>query len=267
MSSSTTQNKGRTILFSLLPILVLLITDYRYLWVTPANELIMSHFIFAVFFAQLLFQLVFYKGQLCNGQRSRLSNFNIYFLIFWGIWFILSLLQVNVFIPLRLTYICGIFLTLTTWKQPKEQQLRHSLLLLGTLVASLGIILALFPLFLSPISVSLIYNPIWQASLAIALCYWGLQLSRSRLQIFISLLPIFAVILLLLSAIFSAGILFYFYVHDIQFIQPIDLSWYFIGHLALLLLWSLPLIRPHQLSWITLLIILVISSSLSLLFY
>ncbi|AWX15471.1 hypothetical protein CEP48_04475 [Mergibacter septicus] len=264
---SSLQDKSKNILLSLLPILLLLSADYAFLWFTPTSELIMSHFIFAVLLAQSLFQLIFFKGQLCNGQRHRLSKFNLFFLIFWIIWLILSLLQVNAFVPLRLAYCCGILLTITTWQQPKEKQLRHSVLLLGALVAGLGFILALFPLVLQNLNTTLIYNPFWQANIAIALCYWGLIVARSRLQVFISLLPLIATILLLTSAIFAAGSLFYLYLNKINIAEPIFISGYFIGHLILLALWAIPLLQQKPLSLSVVLVILGIASILPILFY
>lgn len=71
-----------TALFSLFPILLLLSTDIFTLFLSSQAKAI-SHLAFAVLIAQLCCILVFTKGQICPGQRGRLSQVNLYFVIFW----------------------------------------------------------------------------------------------------------------------------------------------------------------------------------------
>ncbi len=82
------QSKIKVAGLSILPIFILALADFFLLIAKPAEESIISHLLIAVLVAQMIAQLIFIKGEICNGQRSRLSRWNLYFLIFWmgGYW-------------------------------------------------------------------------------------------------------------------------------------------------------------------------------------
>ncbi len=88
---SEQQPKFLTALASLFPVLLLLVIDIFALWLQPQSKAI-SHLALGVLTAQLICLIVFLKGEICNGQRSRLSLVNMYFAIFWVVWFLLSFL-------------------------------------------------------------------------------------------------------------------------------------------------------------------------------
>ncbi len=119
-----------TALFSLFPILLLLSTDIFTLFLSSQAKAI-SHLAFAVLIAQLCCILVFTKGQICPGQRGRLSQVNLYFVIFWGIWLLLSLFSNYHFILTDMLSLCGIAVAIAIWQQPEEAKLRRSICFLS----------------------------------------------------------------------------------------------------------------------------------------
>ncbi|MFC0323204.1 hypothetical protein ACFFHT_06475 [Gallibacterium melopsittaci] len=241
------QSKVEVVALSLAPILFLFIADYAFLLVKPFGEVIISHLMIAVLSAQLICQLIFLRGEICNGQRSRLSRWNLYFLIFWLGWLLLTCFQVKVYLPVRLAYICGVVLTLTTWRQPKEEQLRQGVLWLGSIAGGIGLLLALIPLFLLPITQSLTFNPLLQIVFGIGLAYWGLLVSRNRLHGLMALLPYFVLIILVASDVFAFVTILILYLDQQMMVwKPFHLSCYFIIHLLLLAIWSYPILKKTK---------------------
>ena len=47
----------------------------------------MPHLGVGVLVAQLISLLVFYRGEICPGQRGRLIKVNMTFAIYWAVWF------------------------------------------------------------------------------------------------------------------------------------------------------------------------------------
>ena len=54
----------------------------------------MPHLGVGVLVAQLISLLVFYRGEICPGQRGRLIKVNMTFAIYWAVWLLISLLQI-----------------------------------------------------------------------------------------------------------------------------------------------------------------------------
>lgn len=262
------QAKGSVIALSVLPIVLLILADYVLLLAKPIGESIISHLLIAVLSAQLIIQIIFLRGEICNGQRSRLSRWNLYFVIFWLGWLLVTCFQVKVYLPIRLAYCCGLVLTLSTWQQPKEEQLRRGILWLGLIVAVIGLLLALIPVFLVPISVGLTFNPLLQVVLGIGLAYWGLLVSRNRLHGLMDLLPYFALIGLVASSVFAMVSVAIVYLEQHTTIwQPFHISCYFIAHLLLLAAWSYPIIRRNKPHYGLLALIILLSGFSPLLLF
>ncbi|MFC0308134.1 hypothetical protein ACFFHK_00205 [Gallibacterium trehalosifermentans] len=249
------QSKRNVIALSILPIVLLFLAEYILLLAKPFGQSIISHLTIAVLSAQLICQIIFLCGEICNGQRSRLSYWNLYFLIFWGGWLLLTCFQVKVYLPIRLAYACGAILTLTTWRQPKEEQLRRGILWLGMIAGGIGLLLALIPLFLLPMTESLTFNPLLQLVFCIGLAYWGLLVSRNRLDRLIDLLPYFTLIALVASSVFVLVSLSILYL-DQQILswKPFNISCYFITHLFLLVIWGYSIFKKTKMNYWLLLV-------------
>lgn len=262
------QSKLSVIMLSSLPILLLFAADYLLLMAKPLGESIISHLIIAVLSAQLICQIIFLRGEICNGQRSRLSRWNLYFGIFWLAWFLVTCFQVEVYLPIRFAYCCGLVLTFTTWQQPKEETLRRGILWLGAIIGVIGLILALIPIFLLPISRSLTFNPLLQVMLGIGLAYWGLLVSRNRLHGLMDLLPYFALIALVASSVMAmVSIAIVYFEQHVVLWQPFRLSCYFVAHLLLLALWCYPILRRTKPTYWLLVLIILLASMLPLMLF
>lgn len=254
------QSKTKVAVLSLLPIVLLFVADYWLLLVKPFGESIISHFAIAVLAAQLICQVIFLRGEICNGQRSRLSRWNLYFLIFWLGWLLITCFQIKVYLPIRLAYCCGAGLTLTTWQQPKEEQLRRGVLWLGVIVGCIGLLLAVIPVFLFQMTISLTFNPLLQVVLGIGLAYWGLLVSRNRLHGLMDLLSYFALIGLVASSVMAMVSLVIMYLdHHTMAWDPFHLSCYFIAHLLLLAIWSYPIVKRTKPNYWSLVAIILLA--------
>lgn len=259
---SEQQSKFFTALSSLFPIGLLLVIDIFALWLQPQSKAI-SHLALGVLTAQLICQIVFIKGEICHGQRSRLSRMNLYFVLFWLVWFLLSFWSNYHYILTDFVSLCGLAMALTTWKQPTETELRNGLLKMGGLIGILGVICYGLTLF---DGVNLIqFNPVAQILSGIILADLALVISRNRLQGFIALLTLAMIAFLALNALFVSVNLFYFYQKSVVlFSNEFALLLYLLLHLVAAAILALHVFKKWALSYNSLVILLLITGSLPL---
>ncbi|MFZ7155783.1 hypothetical protein ACLS0M_03515 [Avibacterium avium] len=257
------ENQSKPVFFitCFLPVLLLISLDSFALYLQGQSKAI-SHFSFAVFVAQLLCILVCHKGEICNGQRSRLIKVNNYFLIYWIFWLLLSLFSNYHYVLTDMLCLCGIGTTLAIYFQPAEVQLRKSILLFATLFAALGIVL--YGLIFTQLSwVALLpYSPFGQILLGVILANLVLVISKNRLQGFIALLPLIMIVCLLLNAIFSVLLVYLALQSAVIFANELALGLYFLLHLVLMVIIAFPIIKQTKLSYQTLLLLFFITASL-----
>ncbi|RDE97923.1 hypothetical protein DPW03_00105 [Aggregatibacter aphrophilus] len=259
---SEQQPKFLTALASLFPVLLLLVIDIFALWLQPQSKAI-SHLALGVLTAQLICLIVFLKGEICNGQRSRLSLVNMYFAIFWVVWFLLSFWSNYHYILTDFVSICGLALALTTWRQPQEEELRDGLLKIAGLIGTLGVICYGIVLFDTENLIQ--FNPVAQILLGIILANLALVISRNRLQGFIALLMLSAIVILALNAIFIVANLFYFAQQSaVIFHNEFALLLYVLLHFVIAAMLTVHIFKQWKLSYNTLIILLFISASLPL---
>lgn len=250
----------QTALFAGLPILLLLILDFFALFLQMENKAI-PHLAIAVLSAQLISVLVFAKGQICLGQRSRLAKVNIVPLLFWGCWFFLSLFSNYHFPPTDLICLMGIGLVVATSTQPKEPKvLRASLIMAGT-VGILGCLSYLLIFFVLPLESFLPYNIFAQILVGIILANLFLVISKNRLQGFIALLPLAMLTALFLNALTALGLLIIQAKENI-FINQFSLIFYFALHLLIALILAIHIFKKWKLEFSILVILLFIAASL-----
>ena len=198
--------KNLTALFSLFPLGLLLIIDLYAMWLQPLGKAL-SHLAFGVLVAQLLCSLVFLKGDICNGQRGRLSEVHTYFALFWAVWFFLSLFSNYHYVLTDLICLCGMVMVFSAWRQPNEAEIRVGMLKIGVAAGAIGIICYVLMLLDAPSLAWIQYNFAAQALTGIVLTNLALVISRNRLQGFIALLPLLMIIVLLINAIAVLSIL------------------------------------------------------------
>ena len=261
--------KNLTALFSLFPLGLLLIIDLYAMWLQPLGKAL-SHLAFGVLVAQLLCSLVFLKGDICNGQRGRLSEVHTYFALFWAVWFFLSLFSNYHYVLTDLICLCGMVMVFSAWRQPNEAEIRVGMLKIGVAAGAIGIICYVLMLLDAPSLAGIQYNFAAQALTGIVLTNLALVISRNRLQGFIALLPLLMIIVLLINAIAVLSILaiHHFSVIDGQsavvFSNDFAFILYFALHLVIAAILAVHIFRKIKLEYPVLMILLTISASLPL---
>ncbi|UAY76807.1 hypothetical protein K7G90_000990 [Pasteurella canis] len=249
-----------TALSSVFPLILILSIDFFAMFLQPQSKAI-SHFAFGILIAQLVSVLVFMKGQICPGQRERLSKVNWYFAVFWGMWFIISFFSNYHFILTDMMSLCGIAIVLATWRQPQDNQLRQSMLIIAGLMGILGCLCYLLIFIELSISSFIQYNIFGQGLVGIILANLALVVSRNRLQGLIALLPFFMLSLLFLNALSGLGLLMYLS-NTVTFANQLAWILYFCLHLLIALIIAVHIFKQWKLSYNTLAILLLIVTSL-----
>ena len=258
---SEEQPKFLTALSSFFPVFLLLVVDLFAFWLQPPSNA-MSHLALGVLTAQLICLIAFIKGEICNGQRSRLGLANLYLGLFWMAWLLFSLgtSYHNVFIDL--VCLCGLAMTIITWKQPFEVKLCHLLLKIAGFIGILGVI---GYLMLVDEANLIQFNPVAQILLGIILANLALVISRNRLKGFIALLMLAAIAFLALNALFVCANLFIFSQQSaVIFTNEFALLLYLLLHLVMAAMLAVHVFKKWALSYNSLLILLLITASLPL---
>ena len=258
---SEEQPKFLTALSSFFPVFLLLVVDLFAFWLQPPSNA-MSHLALGVLTAQLICLIAFIKGEICNGQRSRLGLANLYLGLFWMAWLLFSLgtSYHNVFIDL--VCLCGLAMTIITWKQPFEVKLRHLLLKIAGFIGILGVI---GYLMLVDEANLIQFNPVAQILLGIILANLALVISRNRLKGFIALLMLAAIAFLALNAMFVCANLFILSQQSaVVFSNEFALLLYLLLHFVMAAMLAIHVFKKWALSYNSLLILLLMMASLPL---
>ena len=259
---SEEQPKFLTALSSFFPVFLLLVIDLFAFWLQPQPN-VMSHLALGVLTAQLICLVAFIKGEICNGQRSRLGLANLYLGLFWLVWLLLSVGMNEHNMPMDLVCLCGLAMAIITWKQPVEIRRRHVLLRTATFIGMLGVIG--YGLMLVG-EVNLIqFNPVAQILLGIILANLAFVISRNRLKGFIALLMLAAIAFLALNALFVlANLLILSQQSAVVFSNEFALLLYLLLHLVMAAMLAIHVFKKWALSYHSLLILLFMTASLPL---
>ncbi len=259
---SEEQPKFLTALSSLFPIFLLLVIDLFAFGLQPQPNA-MSHLALGVLTAQLICLIAFIKGEICNGQRSRLGRVNLYFGVFWVAWLLFSLgtSYHNVFMDL--ICLCGMAMTIIILKQPFEVKLRHVLLKIASFIGMLGVIG--YGLMMGGEENLIQVNPVAQILLGIILANLAFVISRNRLKGFIALLMLAAIAFLALNALFVLANLFILSQQSaVVFTNEFALLLYILLHLVMAAILAVHVFKKWALSYNSLLIFLLMTASLPL---
>ncbi len=176
---SEQSSKSALPLLSILTICMVLAVDLFIFALKPQTQAI-PHLGLAVLVAQLLSLLVFYKGEICPGQRGRLVKVNLAFALYWIVWMVVSLLPDNHHTLTNIMSLCGLSVVYFIW-QSKVEKARNSFLLMAILVAGLGG-LSYFILFSRlPLSAFAEYNLITPILAGVVLTNLALVIAKNRL--------------------------------------------------------------------------------------
>ena len=258
---SEEQPKFLTALSSFFPVFLLLVVDLFAFWLQQHN--VMSHLALGVLTAQLICLIAFIKGEICNGQRSRLGLANLYFGLFWVVWLLFSLGTSYHNVLMDLVCLCGLAMTIITWKQPFEVKLRHTLLKIAGFIGMLGVIG--YGLMLVDEANFIQFNPVAQILLGIILANLALVISRNRLKGFIALLMLAAIAFLALNALVVCANLFILSQQStVVFSNEFALLLYLLLHLVMAAMLAIHVFKKWALSYNSLLILLLMTASLPL---
>ncbi|ABR74437.1 hypothetical protein CBG46_10870 [Actinobacillus succinogenes] len=236
-----------TALWSAFPVILFFLLDY-YGFMVSKQIYAVSQFGSGIFVAEILALIVFIKGQICNGQRSRLIRANQYLGAFWLVWLALScwMLPGENLLPVGIAALGFMVSLIIQFRQ---------FLIIGIWVSGLGIISYIGYLLALDSPDWLRYNPVTQALVGVILVNILLVVSSNRLQGFISLLPFIMAILLALNVIFTLTILDY-----ASNVYPV--LFYFLLHLVMMGIIALHVLRKIQFGYNALMILLFIAASL-----
>ncbi|MCW9698497.1 hypothetical protein [Avibacterium sp. 20-129] len=258
---SESRSQSLTFILSAIPLCLLLLLDNFALYLQGQPKAI-SHLSLAVLTAQLVCLLVFYKGQICNGQRSRLVAVNGYLFVYWGYWLLLSVCSNHHYVLTDMVSLCGIGLSLAIWFQPADMQLRKAILVFASLFGVLGVVVYGLIFLQLPWLALLPYNFFGQCFIGIILANLFLVIAKNRLQSFIALLPLAMMIFLLLNGVLSTLLIYFAHQSAVIFPNKFALALYFFLHLVLVAMIALPILTKTKFSYQTLLLLFFIALSL-----
>ncbi|WP_052122430.1 hypothetical protein [Chelonobacter oris] len=261
--SDHNENKRQTILSSLLPPILLLAAETA-LWFSH-HELtaFIAGFSLSVLSAQWVGQLVFVKGEICHGQRSRLIKGSLYLAVYWLGLLLLGALAAKRYIPQALVISAALLLLFAVWQQPKDdERLRRGLLLFANICGVIGLLAYLSVWLNLPLQDWLRYSPFSQLLLGLVVASWLLRVARNRLQGLIALLPRLMLLMVLLNAVYSVIVLLSMHLKLILPTAGVSgFASYFAVHLltAAVLGWLILKNRPLTLPILGVLLLLAIS--------
>ncbi|OOF37594.1 hypothetical protein [Rodentibacter heidelbergensis] len=256
-------SKSFLVPLSILAIAMVLAIDL-FLFSLPSQQQVIPHLGLTVLVAQLISLLVFYKGEICPGQRGRLIKVNLAFALYWMVWWGMSFFSSQPTFT-NVVCLCGLSVVYFIWKQPKAEKLRNSFLLMATLVGGLGLLGYVMLLSQLPLSAFAEYNPMAPILEGVILANLSLVIAKSRLQALMALFPFVMVILLVLNA----TVMFIFLILNglesaVNSESVFAYGIYFICHLAIAAILAIHSIRKWALSVNSLFILLFIGACLPL---
>lgn len=245
MSENTSLKQ--TALLSLIPISFLLLIQ-GYLAILQLDTKI-SPFILAFLVCQLLCNLVFAKGEICFGQRSRLINSYYFFAVFWLVQLPFYYQQLSL-LAISLAGLMMILLVSYHKKLP-------IFISISSVLGALAFFGYLFELFSQTPLVWVTYSPLVELLIGVVLLNFALLISKNRLQGFIALLP-FVMAILLVANIF----ILLFNLNNIPLNNLYAVLLYFISHLALMAVLIWHIFTKNKLGYMSLSLLLFISAFL-----
>lgn len=244
-----------TALLAAMPFMLLLAFEFICFLLGATIEI--SQYAIAFFSAEILLLIVFMKGQICNGQRSRLIKANQYMAIYWLIWGLVSCIKISTLgiLPLLISIIgfaIVVLIYLRLW------------LAAALALAICGVVISLYFVGSSPLRLS----PIGQMLVGVILANIALSVSRNRLQGFIALLPFIMALLVVGNAIYTLAALVFMphIIQPIEAIQDLPVEFpivvYFVLHLVMMGILAVHILRKIKLDYFNLILLLLLATSL-----
>lgn len=192
------------------PLLMLFIQMTLNHFAAPQNAIFISPYLLAFFVTTVLSLIVLWKGQICPGQRGRLT----FVLLFLWLFALGNLVYVVGFTPKHspalIAISASLILPLILWKLPDDEPFKNIIIYCGFGIVGIGVFqyLLIYWYELPSLFNGVRANNFAQILLGILLTGWYLMLAKSRLDGFFKLLIQLALIALVLSYIWTAFVLY-----------------------------------------------------------
>lgn len=176
----------------------------------PQNAIFISPYLLAFFTTALIMLIVLWKGQICPGQKGRLS-FILPFLLLFALG---NLAYVVGFTPKHspafISIAASLLLPLIFWLIGKQDEVLDMVIYCGFGVIAVGVLqyLLIYWMEIPSLFNGIRANNFAQLLLGILLAGWYLVLARSRLEGFLKLLVLLALAALVLNYIWTAFVLY-----------------------------------------------------------
>ncbi|QIW15614.1 hypothetical protein A4G20_04355 [Pasteurellaceae bacterium RH1A] len=171
----------------------------------PAQSIFVSPYLLAFFVLGLVSFVVFLKGDICPGQKGRLT-FVLGFLLIFALGNLLySTLGTPKHIPLVVSAIASLFFPIIFLRLPQDETIYRTLIYCGLAIVVVGMLQYLLVYWVEIPSIFnwLRANNFAQILLGLLLSGWYLMLAKSRLEALLKLLVKLAIIALILNYAWS----------------------------------------------------------------
>lgn len=206
----STTSKWEISTHAVLPVLVMLFIQMAANhFGSPEHSIFLSPYLIAFFTAALLALVVLWKGQICPGQKGRLTSV----LPFLAVFALGNFLYTAIFTPkhilLSLANLAAIVIPFLYWKFPDDKVMQKMFSYLGFAIGSIGILAYSISYWIE--LPSLLNwgrgNYFAQIQLGLLLLGWYMMLAKSRLEGFFKLLVQLALIALIFNYIWAIFVL------------------------------------------------------------
>lgn len=212
MSHQDSSSKLEIATHASLPLWLMLLiqTTLNYYAPPAANTIFISPYLLAFFVTTAIAFVVLWKGQICPGQKGRLTFILPFLLIFALGNYLYSVGFTPKHTPLLISGFCAMLIPCLFWKLPDDEQLRNIILYCGLGICAIGAIqyLAVYWVELPSLFNGVRANNFAQIQLGILLAGWYLILANSRLEVFLKLLVQITAIVLVLNYIWTIFVLY-----------------------------------------------------------
>lgn len=195
-----------------LPLLCMLLIQIGLNHYAPpaANTIFISPYLLAFFVVTAIAFIVLWKGQICPGQRGRLTFILPFLLIFAVGNYLYSVGFTPKHTPLLISGFCAMLVPCLFWKLSDDEQLQNIILYCGLGICAIGAIqyLAVYWFELPSLFNGVRANNFAQIQFGILLAGWYLMLANSRLELFLKLLVQLAAIMLVCNYIWTIFVLY-----------------------------------------------------------
>ncbi|MDH2997468.1 hypothetical protein A1D22_07000 [Pasteurellaceae bacterium LFhippo2] len=240
-----TPSKLEISVYALLPVsMMLFIEMFANHYFSVPNTIFVSPYLLAFFVTCLVSFIVLWKGQICPGQKGRLTFVLPFLLVFALGNFLYSIGFTPKHSPAMVAGVASLIIPFIFWKLPNQDEIYNTVIYCGLGIVAVGIIqyLAIYWFEIPSLFNWIRANNFAQILLGILLAGWYLMLAKSRLEGFLKLLVLVALGFLILNYIWVIFVLYtelqimpetvifpYFIFFGVQFVIFAMLAWLLLG--------------------------------------